>query len=505
MATPLPPAYRAYSLALAAGGAAFIVMLAVATGVALDTAEGVVLLVGLAATLPGAVVGGSRSTISLNHLPILAAALIGSPFLAPALAAALAAIDTRAFGRWAVISNAGGTALAAAAAVGAFGLAGAGGLPRDPGEPLWFFSGVLAATAFFLVNHVAVSGMIALKYREPLVAVWRRSLRPMVAGDLIGSTILIGSVGLVAGSSEPGMRAVAAIVTLVAVGLLLTLIVRSRDHEQAVAEREGAVAEREDAIAGRELAMEMAARAVSRLNDVASGTVPVLVAMIDLRDRYTARHSAGVGRLCRLVAERLDWTPEDQALAHLTGLVHDIGKVGLPDDVLRKPGRPDPEEWALIHRHPDWGADALAEMRLMPAAVDGVRAHHERWDGSGYPHRLAGVEIPALGRLVAVCDSYDAMTGVRPFRGSKCPLAAREELAQLAGRLYDPVMTHALLEVLADMGELDELRAPREFAAEWRAACAGVDMERIYVRVSADLERLGERLPVPLASPPGLG
>ena len=69
----------------------------------------------------------------------------------------------------------------------------------------------------------------------------------------------------------------------------------------------------------------------------------------------------------------------------MTGLVHDIGKVGLPDHVLRKPGRPTAEEWALIRRHPDWGADALAEMRLMPAAVDGVRAHHERWDGSGYP------------------------------------------------------------------------------------------------------------------------
>ena len=98
------------------------------------------------------------------------------------------------------------------------------------------------------------------------------------------------------------------------------------------------------------------------------GTVPGLVAMVNLRDRYTARHSASVGRLCRLLAAELGWPAEDVALAHMTGLVHDIGKVGLPDEVLRKPGRPTAEEWVLIHRHADWGADALEQMRLMPAA-----------------------------------------------------------------------------------------------------------------------------------------
>ena len=198
------------------------------------------------------------------------------------------------------------------------------------------------------------------------------------------------------------------------------------EREQAVLAREDAAMGTADAlqmaetaVRGERRAAERAARAVTRLNDVASGTIPVLVAMVDLRDRYTAQHSAGVGRLCCLLAEELGWAPEDVALAHMTGLVHDIGKVGLPDDVLRKPERPTPEEWDLIRRHPDWGADALAEMHLMPAAVDGVRAHHERWDGSGYPDGLRGHDIPSLGRLVALCDSYDAMTGRRPFRRRK--------------------------------------------------------------------------------------
>jgi putative nucleotidyltransferase with HDIG domain len=216
--------------------------------------------------------------------------------------------------------------------------------------------------------------------------------------------------------------------------------------------------------------------------------------MVDLRDRYTARHSASVGRLCRLLAAELGWSAEDIALAHMTGLVHDIGKVGLPDEVLRRPGRPTAEEWALIHRHADWGADALAQMRLMPAAVDGVRTHHERWDGSGYPRGLRGHEIPSLGRLVALCDSYDAMTGKRPFRGGKPPYVARAELAVEAGILYDPHMTEALLAVLAGLDEIDELLTPSDFAEEWRRACAEIDVERLYLRLTSDLESESSRI-----------
>ena len=125
----------------------------------------------------------------------------------------------------------------------------------------------------------------------------------------------------------------------------------------------------------------------------------------------------------------------------------------------------------------------------MPAAVDGVRAHHERWNGSGYPEGLGGHDIPSLGRLVALCDSYDAMTGRRPFRGGgKPPREARAELGHEAGVLYDPEMTAALLRVLEGLDEVEEILAPRDFADEWRQACAGIDMERLYMRMSADLE-----------------
>jgi putative nucleotidyltransferase with HDIG domain len=259
-------------------------------------------------------------------------------------------------------------------------------------------------------------------------------------------------------------------------------------REEAVAEREAAVAAREEALAESARSRDLAQAAKGRLTDVAAGTVPGLVSLVDLRDRYTARHSAAVGRLSRLLAAELGWSPEDVALAHLTGLVHDIGKVGLPDEVLRKPGRPTPGEWELIHQHAGWGADILAHMRLMPAAVDGVRSHHERWDGSGYPMGLRGQEIPPLGRLVAICDSYDAMTGSRPFRARKPGHVARQELAVEAGILYDPHMTEALLAVLEGVDEVEEMLHPSDFAEEWRQACAEIDVELLYRRASADLE-----------------
>ena len=470
---------------------------------------GVVAVAALTA-LPWVVRGGDRVAVTLIHLPILAAVFLCSPVVAPLLAGALAAIESRALGRNVMIASAGGYALSAGAAAGAFQLASAAGLATDPADPAWFAAAFLGAAAFFLVNHILVSGMLVFGDGEPARDAWRRFLQPMVGADLIGCTILIGFVSLAAGTPGAPLKVVAIAIAAIAIALLLAVIDRSRRMNEAMSARERALLEREEAVLAREAAamgtadaLEMAAtaargerraseradRAVTRLNDVASGTIPVLVAMVDLRDRYTAQHSAGVGRLCCLLAGELGWTPEDVALAHMTGLVHDIGKVGLPDQVLRKPERPTAEEWTLIRRHPDWGADALAEMHLMPAAVDGVRTHHERWNGSGYPEGLIAHEIPSLGRLVALCDSYDAMTGRRPFRGGgKPPRQARAELGDQAGVLYDPEMTAALLRVLDGLDEVEENPAPRDFADEWRHACAGIDMERLYVRISADLE-----------------
>jgi putative nucleotidyltransferase with HDIG domain len=285
------------------------------------------------------------------------------------------------------------------------------------------------------------------------------------------------------------VTAAAAIVASLSVPLLVRVHGRERavaEHHEA--EREAALLSAERAHLAARAASSLAAQAqaqaalsdaeaqlaVSRLHAVARGWAPLVGTMISLKDRYTARHSAAVALLARVLAEELGWSPEEQALAHLAGLVHDVGKVGLPDALLRKPGRPTEEEWALIRAHPDWGADALAEMALFPSVVEGVRSHHERWDGSGYPKRLARERIPPLGRLVAIADSYEAMITKRPFRQAKGDEAARAELEREAGRLYDPDMVRAFLAALTRLGWGEDPARIVDFADEWARANEGL-------------------------------
>jgi putative nucleotidyltransferase with HDIG domain len=501
-------AFDVYSRSLFAAGAVAACVVGVVSTLHLDVAFWVVVGACALVAVPGAVLDTERSILSLAHLPILAAVFLEPPLVSMLAAAVLAFVGTHRYGSRVWMVNCGGTALAAGASVGVFqGLAPLVGLPTDADKPLWFFAAAAAAAVFFLTNHALIALGIAMKYGDRPTKVWLADLRPMLGGDLIGSVVLIGFVGLMAGVDDVALRVVIAIVALMCVSLLVALILRTREREQALVERERALAEREEALASAErahrqarAASHLAARAqaqaalanqeleqatirvhsaVSRLHDVTVGTVPSLVSIIDLKDHYTARHSAAVATLARLLAEELDWSPEEQALAHMTGLVHDIGKVGLPDALLRKPGRPTVTEWHEIRRHPDWGADALAEISLFPSVVDGVRSHHERWDGSGYPRRLAGDDIPPLGRIIAIADSFEAMTTLRPFRGAMGEDAAREELVREAGRLYDPEMVEAFLRALDRVGgHVDPIL---DFNAEWRRACHGLDLARLYM------------------------
>ena len=245
----LPLGYRVYAVGLAIAGSLAVLGLLIVDPPGLDAPLVVVVVAGVACLLPVVVQSSERSAISLNHLPILAAVLVCAPVVAPALGGVLAAIDNRRYGRYVILSNAGGVALAAAAAVGTAHGAWALGLPSDPGEAGWFFGAAAAAAAFFAVNHLLVSGMISLKYGDPPLTVWRRCLRPMVGADLIGSTILIAFVNLVQGVDGVAVKTAAAGIGAVAVGMLLVLITRSRQIAEALAEREVAVAEREDAVA----------------------------------------------------------------------------------------------------------------------------------------------------------------------------------------------------------------------------------------------------------------
>lgn len=162
-----------------------------------------------------------------------------------------------------------------------------------------------------------------------------------------------------------------------------------------------------------------------------------LVATLEARDRYTAGHSASVARYAAAIAARMRLSEEEQQLAHLCGLVHDIGKIGLPAGLLEKPGPLTVDERLQMEEHSAIGERILANVDDYAQIASIVRHHHERVDGRGYPDGLAGEEIPVLSRIIAVADAYDAMTSDRPYREAMPSRVARLRLAQGVQTQFD--------------------------------------------------------------------
>ena len=178
-----------------------------------------------------------------------------------------------------------------------------------------------------------------------------------------------------------------------------------------------------------------------------------LVATLDARDRYTAGHSAAVAIYARDIASRMGLSPDDVQLAHLCGLVHDIGKIGLPPGLLEKPGALTLEERRQMEEHSVIGERILAKVDDYAEIEKIVRHHHERIDGQGYPDGLFGDDIPLLSRIIAVADAYNAMTSDRPYRDAMPSQVARMRLAQAVGSQFDTTVTAAFEAILASADE----------------------------------------------------
>jgi putative nucleotidyltransferase with HDIG domain len=178
-----------------------------------------------------------------------------------------------------------------------------------------------------------------------------------------------------------------------------------------------------------------------------------LVATLDARDQYTAGHSAAVAVYARDIAARLGLDPREQRLAHLCGLVHDIGKIGLPPGLLEKPGALTLEERRQMEEHSVIGERILAKVDDYAEIAKIVRHHHERVDGQGYPDGLVGESIPLLSRIIAVADAYNAMTSDRPYRDAMPSQVARLRLAQAVESQFDTRMVAAFEAVLAGASE----------------------------------------------------
>src|SRR5438067_4481177 len=174
-------------------------------------------------------------------------------------------------------------------------------------------------------------------------------------------------------------------------------------------------------------------------------TLELLAQALDARDPMTELHSQRVSDLAAHLAEALGMSSLEIERMRVAGLLHDVGKIGVPDSVLKKAGRLDEAEWESMRRHADIGADMIARHSALESIAPWVRTHHERWNGSGYPLGISHDEIPMGGRILAVADSYDTITGPRVYRPSVLsPIDAVIEISRSANLLYDPLVVDAL-------------------------------------------------------------
>jgi diguanylate cyclase (GGDEF)-like protein len=178
--------------------------------------------------------------------------------------------------------------------------------------------------------------------------------------------------------------------------------------------------------------------------------VVALTSALDARDEYTGRHSSETSELAVRVGERLGMSPEERDMLAQIAVLHDVGKLGIPTNVLLKQGPLDGSEKALMREHPVIGERILSGIAGLSEVARAVRCEHERWDGHGYPDGLAGEQIPLAARIVFACDAWHAMTSDRPYRPAMAQARAREELRRGAGTQFDPRVAQALLEILGD-------------------------------------------------------
>ena len=181
-------------------------------------------------------------------------------------------------------------------------------------------------------------------------------------------------------------------------------------------------------------------------------TVSALVAAVEAKDAYTKGHSERVAAIAVKLSRHMNLPPQTVQVVHLGGLLHDIGKIGVAENVLNKPAALTGSEWKVIHNHPEEGAKIVRKVRNMNEVVRAIRYHHEDWAGTGYPEGLKGEQIPLTARLLAVADGFDAMTSPRSYRPAMSERQALEEVRNWAGRRYDPRIVETFLDLHAKGG-----------------------------------------------------
>ncbi len=266
---------------------------------------------------------------------------------------------------------------------------------------------VLAAVAMYAVNNVLVSTIVGLQLEQSPLLVWRQS-----RGQGITEQLAQLALGLLAAAVVDSHIWALPLLLLPAFAIYTSLERHAQLRRQTV-------------------------DAVESLADI-----------VDIRDPYTADHSKRVAAFARELALELELTPDEVELVERAARVHDIGKVAVDISVLTKEGRLTPEEWEQLKQHPVTGAQILSRFPHFSLATSYVRHHHERIDGGGYPDGLCGKQIPLGARIIAVADSFDAMSAARPYRDALPLDTVLAEFARQRGRQWDERVVDALLELV---------------------------------------------------------
>jgi HD-GYP domain-containing protein (c-di-GMP phosphodiesterase class II) len=200
------------------------------------------------------------------------------------------------------------------------------------------------------------------------------------------------------------------------------------------------------------------ARSQSSRDEAAQmGVVDALCALVEARDAAAGLHGKAVAELAVRIAQRLNRDAAETQVVRLAAELHDSGKVAIPEAILQKPGPLTVKEWDVIREHPIIGADIVARVPSLSVLAPIVRAHHERWDGMGYPDGLKGTDIPFAARILSAADAYVAMTTERPYRRARSAPEAADELRRCSGTQFDPAVVETLLQILGDESSRSEV------------------------------------------------
>lgn len=374
-----------------------------------------------------------ETTVSIAVVGDLAIALLFGPAGA-ALVSPLVTLSTNSSGAWYKrLFNIGSEVLVnVTTASMAWALMG-GGFHSD----LWAIPiTLLAVVVYYVLNIGLVTVAVSLATRTSLVHVWREKFE-----WLLPHYAVFGLLGLALAVAYHGMGYVG-LLAFVAPPLMLRFSIKQYIDKTAQNVEELNKRNRELQKANHDI-LGMA----EQLRETYDGTLEALVSALDARDRETKGHSLRVAKYMMEVAFHMGIQPGTEQWVDMQrgGLLHDIGKIGVSDTILHKPDKLTEEEWVDMRRHPKIGHDMLKDISFLAGAAKIVLAHHERFDGKGYPRGLATDEIPLGARIFVLADTFDAMTSDRPYRKALSVQASREEIIRCSGTQFDPRCVQAFL------------------------------------------------------------